>query len=115
MIEVVVTDEFSNWFEELDDRTADDVTDSVGLLEERGVDLGFPMSSAIKGTRYPLRELRMNSRGRPLRIFYAFDVERRAVLLIAGDKSGDDRFYRHMIPRAEKVWKEYCREISQME
>ncbi|MEE9263533.1 MAG: type II toxin-antitoxin system RelE/ParE family toxin [Vicinamibacteria bacterium] len=65
----------------------------VDLLEAEGTALGFPYSSGIRESRFPLRELRVQSRGRPIRVFYAFDPWRQAVLLIAGDKTGDDRFY----------------------
>jgi hypothetical protein len=40
-------------------------------------------------------------------VFYKFDPKRRAVLLIAGDKTGDMRFYERMIPLAERLWAEY--------
>ncbi len=43
----------------------------------------------------------------PLRIIYAFDPERQAVLLIGGDKAGDPRFYRRIIATAERIWREY--------
>jgi len=82
----------------------------VGLLEERGVQLGHPYSSALKGTRYALRELRARSTSSPLRVFYAFDPARDAVLLIGGNKKGDDKFYEQMLPLAERIWEQYLRE-----
>jgi hypothetical protein len=88
---------------------------SVGLLEARGVALRFPHSSAIEGSRYALRELRVQAGGRPLRIFYAFDPERDAVLLIGGDKTGDDRFYERMVARSEDVWRRYLEELNERE
>jgi hypothetical protein len=59
-----------------------------------------------------LRELRIQSRGRPLRVFYAFDPLRQAVLLLGGDKTGDDRFYASLVPRVEAIWVQYLRDIS---
>jgi hypothetical protein len=59
-----------------------------------------------------MRELRVQSQGRPLRVFYIFDVRRQAVLLIGGDKTGDKRFYETMVPKAERVWVEYCRDVQ---
>jgi hypothetical protein len=50
-----------------------------------------------------MRELRVQSSGEPLRGFYAFDPRRTAILLIGGDKTGDDRFYETMIPIAEVI------------
>ena len=79
----------------------------VGLLEAKGVTLGHPYSSAIKDSAVALRELRAQARGRPLRILYAFDSNRRAVLLIGGDKTGDERFYERIVPVAERLWDEY--------
>lgn len=86
---------------------------SVGLLETLGVTLRSPHSSAIKGATFALRELRTQSHGDPLRIFYGFDPTRRAVLLIGGDKTGDGRFYERMIPIAEKLWRRYLEETGQ--
>jgi len=108
MIEVVVTDEFEAWYMALDEHDAEAVTEAVGVLEQMGVALGFPRSSGLEGTKLrELRELRIQSRGRPLRVAYAFDPLRQVVLLIGGDKKGDDRFYHWFIPTAEKVWLEY--------
>jgi hypothetical protein len=58
-----------------------------------------------------MRELRVQSGGRPLRVFYAFDPRRSAILLIGGDKTGDDRFYEHMIPIADQLYDLYIAEI----
>lgn len=114
MGEVVGTDEFKDWYEELarqpDPADLESVTVAVGLLEARGVALGHPYSSAIRGTRHPIRELRVQSGGRPLRVFYAFDPRRQAVLLLGGDKSGHDRFYETFVPRAERIWEGYLEE-----
>ena len=100
-----MTDQFRDWYLSLDEKNADAVEFSVGLLEQFGVALGAPHSSRIVGTA--LRELRVQSGGRPLRVFYAFDPERQAVLLIGGDKTGDGRFYRKMIAQATRLWNEY--------
>jgi hypothetical protein len=54
-----------------------------------------------------LRELRVQSGGRPLRVFYIFDAIRQAVLLVGGDKTGDARFYLVMVPFAEAIWEQY--------
>jgi hypothetical protein len=101
MVEVVGTDEFADWFDELDADDQDDVARLVDMLEVAGVTLPFPYSSAIEGSRFALRELRVRSRGKQIRVFYAFDPSRQAVLLLGGDKTGDDRFYETFIPKAE--------------
>jgi len=114
MVEVIVTAEFRAWYDGLEIATADDIGLVVGLLESQGVLLGFPYSSAIKGASFALRELRIQSQGRPVRVFYAFDPKRQAVLILGGDKTGDDRFYETMIPRCERTWKEYLNESAQV-
>lgn len=114
MVEVVTTDEFASWYVDLDDLAAEDVTAAVDYMASVGTALGFPRSSAIVGASFGLRELRIQSSGRPLRVFYAFDPKRQAVLLIGGDKTGDARFYERMIPISERIWKEYLDETAQL-
>jgi hypothetical protein len=107
MVEVVGTNEFEDWFLALEDADARAVTRAIDRLAEAGVALGHPYASEIKGTKQPLRELRIQSQGRPLRVFYAFDPKRQAAVLIGGDKTGDDRFYKIYIPKAEAIWKRH--------
>jgi hypothetical protein len=114
MVEVEGTEVFETWFMALSDKDAEAVARVVGLLEEKGVALGFPYSSGIKGSQV-LRELRIQSGGRPLRVFYAFDPLRRAVLLLAGDKTGSNRFYQTFVPRAERIWAEYVASLAKEE
>ena len=114
MVDVVATDEFEAWYLSLAAGEQDSVDFVVGLLQDRGVTLGFPHSSAIKGASVALRELRVTGR-QPLRVFYAFDPRRAAVLLIGGDKTGDDRFYETMIRVAEKIWEQYLAEQARGE
>jgi hypothetical protein len=111
MAEVLGSTEFEEWFLGLGSAEARAVVRGVGLLEAKGPALGFPHCSALAGSRYALRELRVQCSGRPLRIVYAFDPERQAVLILGGDKTGDDRFYLKMIPRAETIWERYLEEF----
>ena len=111
MIEVVGTDEFSEWYQKtLSEQDAEAVTRTVETLASVGLALGHPLSSQIKGSKYAIRELRIQSQGNPIRVFYAFDKKRQAVLIIGGDKTGDDRFYETFIPIAERIWEEYMAE-----
>lgn len=113
MVEVVYTDDFEEWWDGLEEGQQDDVAAVVDALAERGVGLRFPLCSSVRGSRVGLRELRIQSAGRPLRVLYVFDPKRQAVLLIGGDKTGNDRFYQEMIPRAESIWEAYLRETRQ--
>ena len=106
------TDEFGAWWESLSEAQQDDTDSVVGLLEARGPQLGFPYSSGLLGSQHAhMRELRVQSGGRPLRIFYAFDPRRTAILLIGGDKTGNDRFYEEYIPIADRLYNEYLEEL----
>jgi len=58
-----------------------------------------------------MRELRVQHRGRPIRIFYAFDPRRAAILLIAGDKTGDERFYERLTPVADRLYDEHLAQL----
>jgi len=110
--DVEFTDEFRAWWESLTVAEQNDVTASVQLLMEYGPTLGFPHSSGIAGSKHShMRELRVQSGGRPLRIFYAFDPRRMAILLIGADKTGDDRFYDVYIPIADRLYDDYLDEI----
>ena len=83
--EVEYTDEFGEWWERLTEQEQGDVAAYVGELERRGPMLPFPYSSGVKGSKHgEMRELRVQSGGRPIRIFYAFDPRRMAMLLIGG-------------------------------
>ena len=58
-----------------------------------------------------MRELRVQHRGRPFRVFYAFDPRRTSILLIGGDKTGNDRFYEEYVPIADALYYEHLEEL----
>ncbi|MCE2580639.1 type II toxin-antitoxin system RelE/ParE family toxin [Komagataeibacter sp. FNDCR1] len=108
------TNEFEAWFDGLSESEQVDVYASGLLLEERGPNLRHPMSSGINGSRHNhMRELRVQSGGKPIRVFYAFDPRRAAILLIGGDKTGDDRFYERMVPVADALYDTHLHELEQ--
>ena len=111
---VEYTDEFEAWWETLSVAEQDAVDYSVGLLENEGPSLRFPHSTNVIQSKHgAMRELRSQCEGRPLRTFYAFDPRRTAILLIGGDKTGDDKFYDVMVPRADKIYDVYLKEIQE--
>ncbi len=110
---VEVTDECKAWIESLSATDFDAVDYSVELLTEKGPQLDHPHSSKINGSRHAnMRELSVQSGGRPIRIFYAFDPRRSVILLVGGDKTGDKRFYERMIPIADKLYDVYLDELK---
>src|SRR5687768_15026960 len=97
--QVEYTDEFGRWWDTLEADVQEDIAVIVRLLENRGPSLPFPFSSQVRSSRYGgMRELRIQSRGVPIRVFYVFDRRRVAVLLIGGVKTGTSRFYETHVP-----------------
>jgi hypothetical protein len=112
--EVEYTDEFGEWWDGLEADEQTRISKTVVLLEMRGPALDFPHSSAVYGSRYPhMRELRIQHRGRPYRILYAFDPRRTAILLIGGDKTGNKRWYAWFVPIADDLYDQHLREIRE--
>lgn len=110
---VEYTDEFGAWWDVLAESEQVSVDAHVRKLEALGPHLRFPYSSGIVGSRHPhMRELRVQSGGKPLRVFYAFDPRRSAILLIGGDKTGDERFYDRMIPVADALYDDHLAELE---
>jgi hypothetical protein len=115
MWEVEFTDEFEAWWNTLDTGDQGAVDASVRLLEQEGPNLKFPYSSGVYNSRHSaMRELRSQSGGRPLRTFYIFNLQRTAILLIGGDKTGNDRFYEEFVPVADAIYDRYLNEIRRI-
>ena len=107
------TNEFGEWWDRLAESEQDDITATVELLLEHGPHLLHPYSSGIQGSRHRhMRELRVQSGGRPIRVFYAFDPRRVVILLIGGDKTGNDRFYEQYVPVADKLYDEHLETLQ---
>lgn len=106
--DVEYTDEFGDWWTGLDDAERSSVAAYVGLLEERGPHLDYPYSSKIAQSRHDhMRELRIQHKGQPYRVLYAFDPRRSAILLIGADKTGRDRWYDETVPVADRLYDEH--------
>jgi hypothetical protein len=59
-----------------------------------------------------MRELRVQHEGRPYRVLYAFDPRRAAILLLGGDKTGNDRWYDEHVPVADRLDAEYLQVLK---
>jgi hypothetical protein len=103
--EVEYTDDFERWWEDLNDDEQESVASHVELLEARGPQLPFPYSSGVQTSKHGnMRELRIQHQGRPYRVLYAFDPRRVAMLLLGGDKTGNDRWYEEFVPKADRLY-----------
>ena len=107
MWEVETKDRFDDWFSGLNDADRARVLASLLLLRNKGPNLARPHADTVYGSMFPnMKELRIQSQGDPLRAFFAFDPERKAIVLCAGNKVGDEkRFYKRMIPVADKEYR----------
>lgn len=110
MVEVICTNEFKTWFKSLDFHDQETVEHAAELLENLGIGLGYPHSSSLKESKHALRELRPKQGRSPLRVIYAFDPKRDAVLIIGGDKSDDQKFYERIIGKSERIFEQYLAE-----
>jgi hypothetical protein len=86
---------------------------SIKFLEEFGPQLKRPYADTLKGSSYSnMKELRFNASDGVWRIAYAFDPDRKAVLLVGGDKSGrsQKQFYKSLIKKADDRFSAYLAE-----
>ncbi len=94
MWEVLFVEEFAEWLDGADADLRRRILDGVALLRQWGPQLGRPRVDGVKGSAYPnMKELRVSFRGEPWRVLFAFDPARAAVVLVAGNKAGDKRWY----------------------
>ena len=61
-----------------------------------------------------MKELRVQNKNRVFRIFFAFDPKQTGILLIAGDKRGDKKFYKTMIPQADKLYEKHLKDLDKL-
>lgn len=90
-------------------RPANKILAAIFKLQTFGPQLARPHADTLhfSDAVRQLKELRIQHRGRPFRVFFAFDPQRQAVLLCGGDKTGDQRFYQRMLPIAAMEFSHY--------
>ncbi len=111
--EVEYTDEFEDWWNELSESDQERVRAAVEILESAGPALGRPLVDTLEGSRLQnMKELR--PLGAHLRVLFAFDPRRVAVLLLGGDKSGHwSAWYTEAIPAAEQLYPEHLAQLRE--
>lgn len=115
MWNVATTDDFDGWFAELSEDEQVEVVAKVELLKLLGPQLGRPHADTLKGSKLKnLKELRADTGRHVLRIAFAFDPQRSAILLVGGDKAGvsQRRFYRQLIEKAERLYAEHVAQLK---
>ena len=101
------------WWNKLEISEQIKIDAAVRMLEEYGPDLPYPISSGVNGSRHAhRRELRVQVHGKPFRVLYAFNPNRAGILLVGGDKTGDNRWYEINVPKADKLYDEHLEELK---
>jgi hypothetical protein len=82
-----------------------DVRAEVNLLRRFGPALGRPDVDSVASSKHAnMKELRVQHRGKPYRVLFAFDPRRTAILLIGGNKTGKSRWYKEFVPIADRLY-----------
>ncbi|WP_340616363.1 type II toxin-antitoxin system RelE/ParE family toxin [Xenorhabdus entomophaga] len=108
MWEIITTELFGLWFDEQSNELQEDVLAAMHVLKIKGPMQGRPLVDTLNGSRYPnMKELRIQHRGDPIRAFFAFDPNRNAIVLCAGNKAGQNQklFYAEMVNIADEQFK----------
>jgi hypothetical protein len=108
--EVETTDEYDAWFLEQGEDGQASIRMKVEFLTKYGPHLPRPHADTLKGSKLNnLKELRTQTTNHVFRVAFLFDEERKAVLLIGGDKKGknEKQFYQNLIKQAEKIYRQY--------
>jgi hypothetical protein len=112
---VIFHDEFEPEFDEFSPDVQDELYAEASFVERFGPETGRPHVDKLKGSGYPnMKELRFEAANGEWRVAFAFDPQRRAVLLVAGDKTGgsDKKFYKRLIEKADARYKRHIQRLK---
>ncbi len=113
---VKIDDEFQPEFDTLRKDVRIEILALSRLLQQFGPQLGRPHVDTLKGSRHAnMKEARFRAADGEWRLAFAFDPRRRAMLLVAGDKSGGSarRFYRMLIRKADERFDRHLARLAQ--
>lgn len=111
--DVVYDPQFREWLMGCPHDLQDEILAHISLLKEYGPTLSRPKVDTLKGSTFPnMKELRVQCKGQPWRILFAFDPKRRSILLVGGNKRGDKRWYTKNIALADA---RYAQHLQRME
>jgi hypothetical protein len=106
---------FEREFDDYPEAVQDALLARAGLLEINGPHLGRPHADTLNGSRHAnMKELRFDAADGVWRVAFAFDPERKAILLAAGDKTGvrETRFYRRLIVTADERFDHHLAQLK---
>lgn len=107
---VELADEFAAWWEQLTEEKQEELLAVIEVLAEEGPGLGRPLVDTVRESRHAnMKELRWGT----LRVLFAFDPRRVALLLVGGDKRGEwNRWYRRNIPIADRIMDDHLTSLK---
>jgi hypothetical protein len=109
---LVYLKEFEDWLDRQSEDLQDEALAHLELLKEIGPVLSRPHADTLKGSKIRnLKELRFTYAAAPIRILYVFDPNQHGVIILAGDKSGDKRWYEVNISKAEKLYGQHLQKL----
>lgn len=114
--QVLFDEEFEEWFWQQEVGVQDAILMHVGLLKQRGPALSRPYADTLyNSTLANLKELCVQYQGNPWRVLFVFDPKRQAILLVGGNKAGqnEDRWYKTNIKLAEERYKRHLKNLEQ--
>ena len=104
---------FDEWFKGLKLAEQEDILAGIYLLEDQGANLSRPYADTVKGSKFKnMKELRVQHKGKPYRVLYAFDPKRQGILILGGDKTGDKRWYKKNILIADKLYQQHLKTLE---
>ncbi len=110
---IIYRSPYRAWFGKCGEELQNEILAHLEVLKTVGPNLGRPRVDHIKGSEHQnMKELRVQFKGDPVRILFAFDPDRRAVLLLGGTKTGDDRWYRKHVPLADQEFSLHLQEMQ---
>ena len=105
---IVFDPDFRIWFYQQEQGFQNETFAGLGILAEFGPQLGRPRVDTLEGSSFKnMKELRIQYKGEPWRILFAFDPKRQAILLVGGNKSGNKKWYHENIPIADQRYEKY--------
>ncbi len=111
--EVEFTSQFETWWDSLSEDEQIEISAKVELLQEHGPTLPRPHADVISTSRHAnMKELRGKAKQHHLRVLYALDPRRTALLLLGGDKTEDPGWYDKFVPIADDLFDRHLRQLE---
>lgn len=112
--DVLFDEDFAVWLANLEADVRNEIIAHANLLRQHGPQLGRPYVDTLEGSAFTnMKELRVQFRGDPWRILFAFDPHRAAILLVGGNKRGNKRWYKKHLPIADERFRRHLDRMEQ--